>query len=273
MNVLGTIQRHENFPSKFIDPRNVDVWLPPDYIEDGRYPVLYMHDGQNLFEPISSIGGIAWEIDKAITKLLEANKIPRVIVVGVWNIGNIRWREYMPQKPYESPALEKHRDEILEKAGADPTSDAYLKCLAEEIKPFVDANYPTLSDQQNTFIMGSSMGGLSSLYAVCQYPEVFHGAGCLSIHWSAGRQELVDEMARMLPDPGSHKLYFDHGTKGLDADYEPHQKQMDEHLREQGYEENKNWITRKFDGADHNETAWRARVEIPLEFLLGGTPA
>ena len=70
MNVLGTIQRHENFPSKFIDPRNVDVWLPPDYIEDGRYPVLYMHDGQNLFEPISSIGGIAWEIDKAITKLL-----------------------------------------------------------------------------------------------------------------------------------------------------------------------------------------------------------
>jgi len=267
MNFLDTIQRHAGFPSKYVSARNVDVWLPPDYSEDKRYPMLYMHDGQNIFEPISSIGGVAWEMDKAITRLVEAKKIPSVIVVGIWN-SDIRWREYMPQKAYEAPAFEKNRMAFIERAGGDSVSDSYLKFLVEEVKPFVDANYRTLPDQQNTFIMGSSMGGLISLYTISQYPDVFHGAGCLSTHWSAGLSELVDEMAKMLPDPNSHRLYFDFGTEGLDAAYEPFQIQMDEHLRKAGYDES-NWMTRKFEGADHNETAWRARVELPLEFLLG----
>ena len=116
--------------------------------------------------------------------------------------------------------------------------------------------------------MGSSMGGLISLYAISQYPDVFHGAGCLSTHWSAGLGELVNEMAKRLPDPKSHKLYFDYGTCGLDAQYEPFQLQMDGHLRKAGYTES-NWMTCKFEGADHNEAAWRARVELPLEFLVG----
>jgi len=267
MNVLGTIQRHVSFPSKFITARNVDVWLPPGYSEAERYPVLYMHDGQNIFEPISSIGGVAWEVDKAIARLVEAGKIPSVIVVGVWN-SDIRWREYMPQKAYEAPTFEKHQKAILEKAGSEPISDSYLKCLVEEIKPFIDAKYPTLPDQENTFIMGSSMGGLVSLYTICQYPEVFYGAGCMSTHWLAGWDELVDEMAKMLPDPKTHKLYFDYGTLGHDAQYESCQLQMDGYLHNAGYDAS-NWMTRKFEGADHNETAWRARVEIPLEFLLG----
>lgn len=270
MNVVGMIQRHADFPSQFVAARSVDVWLPPDYAEGRRYPVLYMHDGQNLFEPISSIGGVAWEVDKAIGRLVEAKKIPSVIVVGVWN-SDIRWREYMPQKAYEAAGFERRRDAVLERAGGEPISDTYLRFLVEEVKPFVDANYPTLPDQQDTFVMGSSMGGLISLYAVSQYPDVFYGAGCVSTHWSAGwdeRDELVDEMAEMLPDPKTHKLYFDYGTVGLDAEYEPYQLQMDGHLRKAGYTE-QNWITRRFDGADHNEAAWRARVEIPLEFLLG----
>jgi predicted alpha/beta superfamily hydrolase len=268
MNIVGTIQRHAGFPSKFVAARNVDVWLPPDYSEEKRYPVLYMHDGQNIFEPISSIGGVAWEIDKAITRLVEEKKIPSVIVVGIWN-SDIRWREYMPQKAYEAPAFEKNRMAFIERAGGDSVSDSYLKFLVEEVKPFVDANYRTLPDQQNTFIMGSSMGGLISLYAISQYPDVFHGAGCLSTHWLAGFNELVDEMAKILPDPTTHKLYFDYGTLGQehDARYEPYQLQMDKHLRKAGYIE-QNWMTRKFEGADHNESAWRARVEIPLEFLL-----
>ncbi len=267
MNVVGTIQRHTNFPSKFVAARNVDVWLPPDFSEDKKYPVLYMHDGQNIFEPVSSIGGVAWEMDKAITRLVDAKKIPSVIVVGVWN-SDIRWCEYMPQKTYEATGFEKNRKAFFEHAGGIPISDLYLKLLVEEVKPFVDEKYPTSTDPQNTFIMGSSMGGLVSLYAISQYPDVFHGAGCLSTHWLAGFNELVEEMAKMLPDPKMHKLYFDYGTLGHDAQYEPYQLQMDEHLRNVGYDE-LNWITRKFDGADHNEAAWRERVEIPLEFLLG----
>ncbi len=269
MNIVGTIQRHAGFPSNFVSARNVDVWLPPDYSEDKRYPVLYMHDGQNIFEPISSIGGVAWEMDKAITRLVAAKKIPSLLVVGVWN-SDIRWREYMPQKAYEAPAFEKDRGVFIERAGGAPISDSYLRFLVEEVKPFVDSNYPTLPDQSNTFVMGSSMGGLISLYAISQYPDVFHGAGCLSTHWLAGFNELVDEMAKMLPNPNTHKLYFDYGTLGPehDARYEPYQLRMDEHLRVKDYTE-QNWMTRKFEGADHNETAWRARVELPLEFLLG----
>ena len=267
MNIVGTTQRHDNFSSNFVSARNVDIWIPPDYSEDKKYPVLYMHDGQNIFEPISSIGGVAWEVDKAVTRLAAQKKIPGLIVVGVWNSG-IRWREYMPQKAFEAAGFEKNRKAFMEHAGGTPISDSYLKFLVEEVKPFVDEKYPTLSDRQNTFIMGSSMGGLISLYAISQYPDVFYGAGCLSTHWLAGLNELVNEMAKMLPDPKTHKLYFDYGTLGHDAHYEPYQLQMDEHLRKAGYNLS-NWMTRKFDSADHNETAWRSRLEIPLEFLLG----
>lgn len=268
MNILGSLKRFADFDSKFIASRNVDVWCPPGYGEGGtRYPVIYMHDGQNLFEPISSIGGVAWEMDKAVTRLIELKKIHGALVVGVWNSPD-RWREYMPQKPYESNALRIHRESFLARAGGEPVSDAYLKFLVEEVKPFVDENFDTLPDQRNTFVMGSSMGGLISLYAISEYPEVFYGAGCLSTNWPAGEHELVNEMAKSLPDLQNHKLYFDHGTEGLDALYEPYQMSMDNHLRTRGYAANVNWLTRRFDGADHNEAAWRARVEIPLSFFL-----
>lgn len=269
MNILGTIQRNENFESKFVARRHVDVWCPPGYSEGNeRYPVIYMHDGQNLFVPISSIGGVSWGMDEAITQLMDSKKMRGAIVVGIWNT-DIRWREYMPQKPYWTLALHRHHEAFVARAGGDPLSDSYLRFLVEEVKPFVDSKYHTLPDQRNTYVMGSSMGGLISLYAVSEYPDVFHGAGCLSTNWPAGEHELVNEMAKIVPDPASHKLYFDYGTEGLDSLYEPYQAQMDKHLLELGYADDVNWMTRKFEGASHNETAWRARVELPLTFLLG----
>jgi predicted alpha/beta superfamily hydrolase len=112
------------------------------------------------------------------------------------------------------------------------------------------------------------MGGLISLYAVCQYPQVFGGAGCVSTHWVAGENLMVDYFGAVLPNPIDHRLYFDYGTETADAAYEPFQLRMDQHLAARGYEREKNWITRKFDGAEHSERAWRARVHLPLEFLL-----
>ena len=165
--------------------------------------------------------------------------------------------------------MAKHRPSILSIAGDVPFSDRYLQFLVQELKPFVDSNYRVIPDQAHTFVMGSSMGGLISLYAISEYPDVFGGAGCLSTHWSAGEHELVSEMAKGLPDPKTHKLYFDHGTEWVDADYEHYQNQMDEYLRAAGYVEEQNWITRKFVGAGHSEAAWRERVHIPLSFLLG----
>jgi predicted alpha/beta superfamily hydrolase len=254
--------RHEAFPSQFISARNVDVWLPEDYSESKRYAVLYMHDGQNIVEAISSIGDVSWGMDKALERLKRD-----VILVGVWN-SDIRWREYMPQQPFEANTFDGIRADMLQLMGGAPVSDLYLKCLAEEVKPFIDRTYATLPEKQNTFVMGSSMGGLISLYAISQYPEVFYGAGCVSTHWSAGEFAIVEEMAKRLPDPASHKLYFDYGTVGVDAPYEPYQLKFDEHLQAKGYVENENWITRKFEGADHNEAAWQARVDIPLGFLF-----
>lgn len=268
MNVLGSLHRYENFESRFAAPRQVDIWCPPGYSEsEERYPVLYMHDGQNLFAPLSSISGESWGMDEAIVRLMDAKKIHGAIVVGIWNT-DLRWREYMPQKPYWTLALQRHHEAFVARAGGNPLSDAYLTFLVEEVKPFIDLKFRTQADRLHTFVMGSSMGGLISLYAVSQYPDVFQGAGCLSTNWPAGEHELVNEMAKILPDPASHKLYFDYGTEGLDALYEPYQSQMDIRLREAGYVEEKNWITRKFDGAAHNEVAWRARVEVPLSFLL-----
>jgi predicted alpha/beta superfamily hydrolase len=268
MTMAGIMEHFENFYSRYVDFRNVDVWHPPEYEKsDIRHPVLYMHDGQNIFDHPAAFGGESWRVDLAMNQLIEEGKVRGALVVGVWN-SPTRWREYMPQKPYEAPALQKHHRFILERAGGPPVSDFYLKFLVEELKPFIDKRYRTLPDRQNTFVMGSSMGGLISLYAISEYPQVFGGAGCVSTHWSAAREELVDEMARCLPDPATHRLYFDYGTETLDAEYEPYQQRMDEHLRRAGYRERENWMTRKFEGAEHSERSWRERVHIPLEFLL-----
>ena len=270
MNIIGALERHEKFQSTFVLPRHVDVWCPPGYFESMQewYPVIYMHDGQNLFDSAVAFGGSGWEIDKSISHLMEEKKILGAIVIAIWNT-DLRWREYMPQRPYWSHMLKNHRETYLKTSGGDPLSDLYLRFLVEELKPFIDANYRTRSDLSNTFVMGSSMGGLISLYAVSEYPNVFGGAGCLSTNWPAGEHELISEMAKTLPDPETHKLYFDYGTEGLDAMYGPYQKKMDDYLRQAGYVENKNWMTLKFLGADHSETAWRVRVKNPLSFFLG----
>lgn len=226
-----------------------------------------MHDGQNLFDDSISYGNLSWGIDGAMSRLIEEERIRPALIVGIWN-SEIRWREYMPQKPFESPVMKRHRKVFLKNAGGPSISDSYLKFLVDELKPFIDGHYQTLPGQEHTFVMGSSMGGLISLYAISAYPQVFGGAGCVSTHWPVGGVELVDEMARMLPDPSTHRLYFDFGTETLDSLYEPYQHRMDEHLRRAGYIEGSNWVTGKFPGAEHSERSWRGRVEIPLSFLL-----
>ena len=270
MSLTGTLVRFENFYSKHVAFRNVDVWLPPGYDTEGmeRYPVLYMHDGQNLFDDSISYGSISWGIDRALLSLLEEEKIRPTIVIGIWN-SDIRWREYMPQKAFESDSFKKHRKVFEKNAGGPPIANGYLKFLVEEVRPFIDEHYRTLSDQANTFVMGSSMGSLISLYAISEYPHIFGGAGCISTHWPIGGMELVDLMGQRLPDPASHRLYFDFGTETLDRLYEPFQRRMDGHLRQAGYSEDQNWVTLKCEGAEHSERSWRERVGIPLSFLLG----
>ena len=266
----GSVTRHADFVSRHVYTRHVDVWCPPGYADqpDRRYPVLYMHDGQNLFDPAFALGGIDWGMHETTARLIREKRIPAPIVVGVWNTP-LRWREYMPQKALELPAAGAVLPRFLELAGGPPISDRYLKFLVEELKPVIDATYRTLPDQQHTFIMGSSMGGLISLYAALEYPQVFGGVGCISGHWPVGEDCLVQYIKGALPKPGSHRFYFDYGTETLDAGYEPYQLQVDDLLKAAGYRYGIDWLTLKFAGADHSESAWRTRVDIPLAFLLG----
>ncbi|QRN84018.1 alpha/beta hydrolase [Chloroflexota bacterium] len=265
-DILGTLYRYENFPSQHISPRNVDVWFPNGYAnsKDGL-PVIYMHDGQNLFDPSLAFGGVDWSVDEVISSLIDANRIPPVIVVGIWNTAD-RWEEYMPQKPMEQSSI--IRTHFREYSSGDPISDHYLNFLVDELKPFIDSTYPSLNDRQHTFIMGSSMGALVSLYALETYPLVFGGAACISTHWLAGMSPLVDSLGENLPTPGKHRFYFDYGTLTLDEGYEPYQQRMDEHLENAGYSRGKDWLTYKFEGAAHDEYSWKKRLYIPLEFLL-----
>lgn len=278
----GSINRIENFKSKFVKPRNIDVWLPADYDSNKKYAVLYMHDGKGLYDSTIMWNKQEWGVDETLSKLIALKKVRNCIVVGIWNSETTRHPEYFPQKPFES-LTQSEKDTVtaqLQKANRikesfKPFSDDYLKFIVEELKPFIDSAYNTQSDQRNTFIAGSSMGGLISMYAICEYPKVFGGAACLSTHWPGifavkGNpipDAFFNYMRQNLPDPKTHKLYFDYGDQTLDALYPALQAKADEVLKAKGYT-SKNWMTRFFKGEDHSEKAWNKRLDFPLQFLL-----
>lgn len=170
--VTGNLKRHERFNSKYVDPRNVDVWLPPGYQlnKSKRFPVVYMHDGQNLFDPKLSFIKVDWGVDETMTRLIDEGKIRAAIVVGVWNTPK-RFAEYMPQKPVVNSSVRPLKD-ISALRRNQIVSDNYLKFLVTELKPFIDSMYRTRADRKNTFIMGSSAGALISAYAMSEYPNI-----------------------------------------------------------------------------------------------------
>lgn len=279
----GSVERYEQFPSEFIKPRHVDVWLPEGYNEQQQYEVLYMHDGQMLFDSTTTWNKQEWGVDDVMSQLISQGKVRSTIVVGVWNT-EFRHSEYFPQKPFESLPAEL-QDSLIQQGkrnGAtalfksEIQSDNYLAFLVQELKPFIDREYATYPDRDHTFVAGSSMGGLISMYALCEYPTVFGGAACLSTHWLGTFDTLNNPipaqfaayLKNQLPANDQHKIYFDFGTETLDAYYEPYQFMIDAVMLERGYDE-RNWQTWKFDRADHSERAWKQRLHIPLIFLLG----
>ncbi|WP_400073490.1 alpha/beta hydrolase [Zobellia russellii] len=281
--IHGKLERIENYESKFITSRNVDVWLPEGYSPLKKYPVLYMHDGQMLFDPESSWNKQAWNVDDVASKLFQSNKIKKFIVVGIWNGGETRHSDYFPQKPFES-LLDRQKDTVNTQLKSShvpidemfsPQSNNYLKFIIEELKPYIDKTYSVYPDKENTFVMGSSMGGLISMYAICEYPNVFGGAACLSTHWpgtfTLENNPVPDAFLRYLdknlPNPKNHKFYFDCGDETLDKLYPEIQKKVDQLMVEKGYNET-NWFTKFFSGENHSENAWSKRLNFPLEFLF-----
>ena len=278
----GTIQRIENFPSKYVEARNVDVWLPEGYSSNKKYPVLYMQDGQMLFDSTTNWNRQEWKVDETASKMIKENKLTPFIVVGIFNTGTKRHCDYFPQKPFETLTPQK-QDSIYKANRTNGNSvfsgsihsDEYLKFIVTELKPFIDSAFSTFKTRQHTFIAGSSMGGLISMYAICEYPNVFGGAACLSTHWpgiftidnNPIPDAFLNYLKKNLPSPKGHKLYFDHGTKTLDAMYEQFQIRADQIITDGGYT-SANFMTKVFEGEDHSEKAWAKRFDIPLVFLL-----
>ncbi|MEY3678940.1 MAG: hypothetical protein RI924_1081 [Bacteroidota bacterium] len=272
----GTVTRYEKFASNYIEPRTVDVWLPDGYTKQKKYAVVYMHDGQMLFDAGSTWNKQEWGVDETFGKLMAEGKIKDCIVVAVWNINGLRRAEYFPQKVLQyvsEPEKSKAQGEKL-------LADNYLKFLVEELKPFIDQQYATKSQASSTFLLGSSMGGLISLYGVCEYPEVFGGAACLSIHSPLLTDMRVQQnpdseyaaalrtyVAAKLPKQPKRKIYMDYGTATLDALYQQTQPKLDLAMKSAGYT-GKHWITKKFEGDAHDEIAWAKRLSIPVLFLL-----
>ena len=148
--------------------------------------------------------------------------------------------------------------------------------MVTELKPYIDSHFSVKTDKNNTFIAGSSMGGLISMYALCEYPQVFGGAACISTHWpglfivenNPVPQAFYNYLSNNLPSPATHKIYFDYGTATTDALYPPFQAEVDKIMQQKGFND-KNWKTLRFEGENHSEKAWSKRLHIPFEFLLG----
>lgn len=283
INAAARIDYLNAFASQFVAPRNVEVWLPRQYFSNPQValPVLYMQDGQNLFNAASSNFGVAWEVDDIAQRLMDEGKIQPAIIVGIWSTPQRRM-EYFPERAadyfsaQDKKVIEQLKVHLGEGKNARYLADEYLDFIVQELKPYIDSHYRSLPDRHNTLIAGSSMGGLISIYALAQYPEVFGSAAGVSTHWPlffnndhpGPAASLRQYLQVQLPAAGQHRIYFDYGTATLDQYYEVHQLEVDKIIRGKGYVQGRDWVTKKFPGAEHNEQAWQARVDTILEFLL-----
>lgn len=279
---FGSIDYYPQFESKHFDSRDILVWLPENYSPKEEYAVLYMHDGQMLYDKNTSWNKQSWEVDSLANALITSGRTIPFIVVGIYNYDNTRLHDYMPRRVFDYLPEE----ELIEKEMVDPdaiVSDNYLRFLVEELKPFIDKEYPTRPEAQYTAIAGSSAGGLISLYALCEYPEVFGAAACLSTHtpmalsadyaeltkdapvWSKALRDYLEDHQ---PAVNSVKLYMDCGDQTLDAIYPVYQAKVDSLFRADGWDE-EHYMSRVFPGHNHDEKSWKSRFDIPLCEIFG----
>jgi predicted alpha/beta superfamily hydrolase len=260
--LTGDIRLHKDFQSKILNnDRDVIVYLPPGYDKNKQrhYSVLYLHDGQNLFDGATSfIPGQEWRVDEAAEILIASGKIEPLIIVGVYNTGKDRIDEYTPVA------------EPKYKAGGK--ADLYGRLLVEELKPFIDKTYRTKKGAAHTGLGGSSLGGLVSMYLGLKYPNVFGRVAVVSPSvWWANNQ--IVHQVEALPKKPPLRIWLDIGTKeGGNAEEAQHTvdgaRLLKNALVKKGWKLEKDLKYFEAQGAEHNERAWAARVEQILEFLF-----
>lgn len=257
--VVGELHAHERFYSRHLrNTRTVWVWVPPDYAvsEDVRYPVLYMHDGQNLFDAARAAFGVEWGVDEACWEGIRAGTIRPCIVVGLENTPD-RFGEYTPTAA----------------GGVGGRAPEYGRMIVEEVKELVDSTYRTLPDVSNTFVAGSSLGGLVSLFLLREYPDVFGGCGAVSpsLWWDG--ESFLKEAERAARWAKGKRVWLDMGTAesgwGNEGAHVVRTLRMKSALVRAGLREGEDLICRIVEGADHSETAWSRRVGDMIRHLIG----
>jgi uncharacterized membrane protein YeiB/predicted alpha/beta superfamily hydrolase len=262
--ITGSVRIHADVPSSdaSIRARNVVVWLPPGYADAAaatqRYPVLYMHDGQNAFDPATAFLGREWHADEVADRLVREGRIPPLIIVGIWNTPD-RVADYTPdQDPDE------HRGD-RKPQGRGGNGKAYLAWIATELKPMIDRAYRTRPERTSTAMMGSSLGGIISLAAAEERPETFGRIAAVSpsLWWNGG--SVIDRWSARPPAPD--RLWICMGDReraGLDAElrrFEQAIRAADPGLAERMHAE-------VVAGGTHDEPSWSARLDRILEYLL-----
>jgi predicted alpha/beta superfamily hydrolase len=222
--------------------RTALVYLPPSYFQsERRYPVLYMHDGQNLFDRATAFVGQEWEVDETLEKLSREGI--EAIVVGLYNHGNDRLHEYNPFR------------DVRHGRGED-----YITFIADTVKPQIDHDFRTQPERQATGIMGSSMGGLISIYGFFQRPDVFGLAGVMSPSVWFGGSALYDYIRQRPYNDG--RIYLDNGTRENSA------RKLNALLHERGYRDGETLKYVVEHDGEHTESAWARRLPDALRFLL-----
>jgi len=261
-SVTGKLVMHEKFNSKHLpSSRHVSVWLPPGYDSSSeRYPVLFLHDGQNLFDEATAAFGVEWQADETTTELIDNKEISPVILVGIWNTPE-RIDEYTFTK-----------DSQLQRGGQGL---GYIQFVADELKPFIDGTYRTRSDRDSTWIGGSSLGGLISMHACLVRPDVF--GGCLAFSPSLGWDEerLLKTLQTGSKWPSDVRLCFSMGTKeGQNSDSHSvnlsRARRLVEVLRPS---DSASIQFQEYPDGTHDERAWFTQFPTAMKFLLGSATA
>jgi len=257
--LIGNIKRHRGFPSKILgNRRDVLVYLPRGYrrFSRHRYPVLYLQDGQNVFDAATSFSGTEWAVDETAQRLIRKNLIEPLIIVAIANIGPERIHEYAPTRSTIYDGTRKVRSRGAGKA--------YGRFLIEELKPFIDRKYWTRKEAEFTGVGGSSLGGLLSLALGLWFPNIFARLAIMSpaAWWD---DEVIIRMVEKLDRKLPLKIWLDIGTS--ESGWERTRKLRDA-LAAQGWRLDDDLLYTEVKGAEHNEAAWAARVDPMLRFLF-----
>jgi len=262
--LTGNIQHHRAFRSKILgNRRDILVYLPPGYRRFSRrhYPVLYLHDGQNVFDAATSFAGVEWGVDETAQQLIHQKLIEPLIIVAVFNMGEDRIHEYAPTRGvYEHTAERKKRSRGLARQYGD--------FLINELKPFIDRKYRTKRGAEFTGLGGSSLGGLVTLAIGILYPQVFTRLIVMSpsIWWD---DFAIYRLADFMPERPPLKIWLDTGTN--EPGWE-HARRLRDLLVEKGWRLYDDLYYLEVEGADHCESAWAARVDLALRLLFPPQP-